>query len=134
MTGKKFLGRDAILAAQDIPVREIFVSEWDSFVRVRALNGAERDAYEAEIYTGEGKNRRLNPRNVRAKLIVRCVVDERGEPLFTPGDVEELGKKNAAALEKLFDVARELSGLAENDIEELLKNSESGQPGASPSA
>lgn len=134
MGAKKFLGRDAILAARDIEVREVFIEEWDTHVRVRGLNARERDDYEASIMTGKGKNRDVLTRNMRAKLIVRCVVDEAGKPIFGERDVEALGEKSAAALEKIFDVARELSGLAENDMEELLKNSASGQPGALPSA
>lgn len=134
MPGKKFLGRDAILAKQDIPVREVFIAEWDTHVRVKGLNARERDDYESSIMTGKGKNRDVLTRNMRAKLIVRSVVDELNKPLFAERDVEALGEKSAAALEKIFDVARELSGLSENDMEELLKNSESGQPADSPSA
>lgn len=132
--GKKFLGRDAILAQKDIPVREMYVSEWDTYVRVKGMSGLERDDYEAQIVVGKGKNRDVNMRNMRAKLIVRCVVDEDNKPLFTDADIEDLGKKSAAALEKIFDVARDLSGLSEKDVVELLKNSENGQHDGSPSA
>lgn len=132
--GKRFLGREAILAKADIPTRELFVPEWETWVRVKGLNGRERDEFEVSITVGKGKNRDVNMRNMRAKLIVLSVVDERGAALFTEGDVEALGAKSAAALEKIFDVARELSGLSDQDVEELLKNSASGQPEGSPSA
>jgi hypothetical protein len=134
MVTKKFLGRDAILAVQDIPQRELFIPEWDTWVLVRGLSGKERDEYETSIMVGKGKSRDVNMQNLRAKLIVRSVVDAAGKPLFSAQDVEELGAKSASALEKIFDVARELSGLTEQDTEELLKNSESGQPGVLPSA
>lgn len=131
---RKLLSKADILAAQDIPVREIYIAEWDADVRVKGLNARERDDYESSITVGKGKNRDVQMRNMRAKLIVRCLVGDDNKPIFSEADVDALGEKSAAAIEKIFDVARELSGLSENDMEELAKNSESGQPGASHSA
>lgn len=124
-----FLGREGILAVQDIQVREVQVPEWGCWVRVRGLTGAERDEWEKSILVGKGKDRDVNVRNLRAKLVQRSVVDAEGKLIFTEADVPALGAKSAAALERLFDAARELSGLTEQDEEELLKNSEDGQPG-----
>jgi hypothetical protein len=42
--------------------------------------------------------------------------------MFTAGDLEILGSKSAAALDRIFTVSRKLSGLTEEDIEELEKN------------
>jgi hypothetical protein len=54
--------------------------------------------------------------------------------LFTDEDVAALGQRSAAALERVFDAASRLSGLSAEDMEELAKNSESGQSGGSTSA
>lgn len=131
---KKFLGRDAILAKVDVQERELYVPEWETWVNVRGLTARERDDYERSIMVGKGKDRDVNLRNLRAKLVVRSVVDSAGQLLFSDADIEALGDKSAAALERIFDVARDLSGLSEQDTEELLKNSESGRPDDSPSA
>jgi hypothetical protein len=133
-SAKQFAGRDAILAKADVQIRELYIPEWGTWIRVRGLTGKERDDYETSIMVGKGKSRDVNMRNLRAKLVVRAVIDQQGARLFTDADVEALGEKNAAALERIFDVARELSGLSEQDTEELLKNSEGGQPADSPSA
>lgn len=132
--GKKFLGRDAILAHVDVQERELYVPEWQTWVKIRGLTARERDDYERSIMVGKGKDRDVNLRNLRSKLVVRSVVDPAGQLLFSDADIEALGDKSAAALERIFDVARDLSGLSEQDTEELLKNSESGRPDDSPSA
>ena len=103
------------------------VPEWGGAVYVRALTGAERDQFEASIVEQRGRDVRMNMRNIRAKLVALTVVDEDGQRIFTDDDVAALGGKSAAALDRLFAVAQRLSGLSMEDVEELAKNSESGQ-------
>jgi hypothetical protein len=68
---------------------------------------------------------RLN--NLRAHLVSLSVVDEQGQRLFTEQDIEALGSKSCSALQRIWNVARRLSGLSDEDVEELTKNSESDQ-------
>jgi len=121
------LNREAILAAKDLPRELVEVPEWGGAVYVRALTGAERDQFEASIVEQRGRDVRMNMRNIRAKLVALTVVDEDGQRIFTDDDVAALGGKSAAALDRLFAVAQRLSGLSKEDVEELAKNSESGQ-------
>jgi hypothetical protein len=72
--------------------------------------------------------------NVRAKLVVRSVVDEDGNRVFRDQDAPALGEKSAAVLDKLYDVASRLSKVTQEDVEELAKNSAAGQTGDSPSS
>ncbi len=123
----KLLTRDAILAAQDIQTEEVDVPEWGGSVLVRGMTGAERDAFEESVLTGRGKKRDVNLKNFRARLIVKSVVDKKGDRLFTMADIDALGAKSAAALGRCFDVATRLSGMSDEDVEELTKNSEEGQ-------
>lgn len=123
----KLLTRDAILQAEDLPTEDIEVEEWGGAVRVRALTGAERDAFEQSIVEQRGKSTRVNMRNIRAKLVALTVVDADGKRLFSDKDAELLGKKSAAALDRVFEVAQRLSGLSPEDMEELSGNSEEGQ-------
>jgi len=119
----KLLTREAILQAQDLPYEDVAVPEWGGVVRVRALTGAERDRFEASIVEQRGKGGpRLNTQNIRAKLVALTVVDEHGNRIFTDDDVEALGRKSAAALNRVFEVAQRLSGLTQADMEELEKN------------
>lgn len=118
------LGRNQILAAPDIKTERVEVPEWGGEVLVRGLNGAERDAFEASIVEQRGKKTEFNLRNVRARFVALCCVDEAGQRLFAEGDVQALGRKSARALSRVWDKARELSGLTDDDVEELTKNSE----------
>lgn len=129
----QLLGREAILGASDIVSEDVAVPEWGGTVRVKGLTAAQRDAFEQSSLTGKGKNQSLNFANLRSRLLVLTVVDESGEQLFIHGDVVELGKKSAAAVDRVFEVASRLSGIGDDDIEELTGNSEPGQSDDSPS-
>lgn len=118
----KYLTRDAILGAADLATEEVPVPEWGGVVLVRGLSGAQRDAYEASIVKNVGGKPKMDMENMRAKLVALCVVDDAGSPLFTMADVEALGRKSGAVLQRVFVVAQRLSGLATEDVEEAAKN------------
>ncbi|HPU35056.1 MAG TPA: hypothetical protein PK184_20370 [Phycisphaerae bacterium] len=118
----KLLTRDDILNAQDLPTERVAVPEWSGEVIVRGLTAAERDAFEQSIVETRGKNTRMNLKNIRAKLVAMTVVDEQGNRIFSDEDAELLGKKSAAALDRIFSVAQRLSGLRPEDVEELVGN------------
>ena len=122
-----YLTKDQILQADDRKYQDVECPEWAGTVRVRSLSGMERDAFETSVLTGKGKNRDVNLRNLRAKLVALTVVDGIGEALFSEPDIKALGAKNAAALDRVFSVAQQLSGLREEDVEDLVKNSETDQ-------
>lgn len=128
------LSKQAILAAKDIETKDVDVPEWGGCVRVKALTGSERDAFEQETVARKGKNVETNLRNIRARLVVLAVVDADGNRLFGYHDIEALGKKSAKPLDRLFTVAMELSGIRDEDVEELAKNSVSDQSDDSTSA
>ena len=116
------LTRDAILKIKDIKTEELFVPEWGDTVLVRGLTGNQRDRYEASIVEMRGKTQVLRMEQMRARLCALCLVDANGRPLFDFEEAEELGKKNAAALERICQVAQRLSGLTDGDVEALAKN------------
>lgn len=116
------LTKDAILGSDDRPTVDVEVPEWGGTVRVRALSGKERDAYEVALagVRSDG-SRRPNLVNVRARLIAMSCVDENGDRLFTDSDVEALGAKSATAMTRVFVAAQRLSGLSDEDVEELTE-------------
>lgn len=117
------LTRAAILAAQDLPTTPVQVPEWGGVVLVRPLLGSERDAFEAAVRAdGIGKARAAMMDNLRAWLVATCAVDDKGARLFTDADIAALGKKNAAPLDRVFQVAQKLSFLSDKDVEDLTKN------------
>lgn len=121
------LSREQILQAEDLVYEDVEVPEWGGTVRVRGLTGAERDQFEASIVSLNGRQSKVDTRNVRAKLAALTIIDEDGKRLFTDQDVQQLGLKSAAALDRVFDVAQRLSGLSDQDIEELAENLTGGQ-------
>jgi hypothetical protein len=117
-----FLGRDAILNADDRRYDTVECPEWGGTVRLTSITGAQRDAYESSLIEERGNSRKANLRNARAKLIILTAVDEAGTKLFTQDDLRDLGRKNAAPIDRLFDVARKLCGMSEEDVDKLTEN------------
>lgn len=132
--GGGLLSKAAILAAEDLPYREVDVPEWGGTVRLRTMSGTERDAWEASMVQQNGKVRKVNTANIRAKLLALALVDEEGARLFDDADIRLLGAKSAKVMDRLFDVARELNGLSEDDVEELAEGFGDAQSDASTSA
>ena len=116
------LSKDQILKADDLKTEAVLVPEWGGGVLVRALSGTERDRFEAQIVSGQGRNQKVNTDNVRAKLVALTVVGEDDKRLFSDADIADLGKKNAAPLERVFKVAMRLSGLSQGDVEEMAES------------
>jgi hypothetical protein len=130
---RKFLTKAEILAAQDLKTEDVFVPEWDAYVKVRTLNASERDHFEASTVVRDGKKVTTNLENIRARLCLLCMVDENGDRLFQDEDTYPLGGKSAAALDRIFTVAQRLNGLRDEDVSELVKNSKGDQSEDSPS-
>ena len=115
--------RDRILSADDRKKEAVFVPQWGLSVFVRTLTGAERDDWEASIVQQRGKATTYDLRNVRARLVCKCIVDESGKRVFSDHEAEALGEKSAAALDLLFTVAQRLNALTNADVEDLGKAS-----------
>jgi predicted molibdopterin-dependent oxidoreductase YjgC len=134
-----YLGRDAILRATTLKTQEVRVPEWADpksgadVVLVQELRGRERDEFEASLVVDPGNGKAYKDvRNIRAKLVARCIVDpDTREPVFTRDDVAALGELSAAALDRVYGAAAKLSGLSDEDVEELAKNSGTAQDGGS---
>ena len=127
------LTKAGILAANDLKTEDVDVPEWGGAVRVRSFTGRERDAFEAAMVRGDGKDRKVDLTNMRARLVGLTVIDEAGQRLFTDEEVDLLGAKSGAALDRVFAVAQKLNGLSGADVEELTKNSSGGPSAASTS-
>lgn len=108
------------LGTKDVPIPELGP---DVFIRVRALTGAERDRYETSLWIERKGKQKLNLEDATAKLVVMSCINEDGSPYFGDDEVYSLSKKvGAKILKRLADAAKELSGITEEEQEELLKN------------
>lgn len=119
----KTLDKQSILGAADLKKETVEVPEWGGAVIVSQITAADRDRFEASIYVGEGATRKINTANMRARLCAICLVDEKGERLFTDEEAVQLGKKNADVLDRLFDTAQKLNGMNRTEADKAKKDS-----------
>ena len=115
-----FLTRDQILAADDMPTREVAVPEWGGTVRVRTMSARDRDALELAALQAREDNTSVD--NIRARFAAACIIDDKGGQLFGLGDIEALGNKSAAALNRVYEAIAELNLIRPDDIEDAAKN------------
>lgn len=127
------LTADAIRAVDDTVYDTVDVPEWggDGKVRVRGLTAKEKDAYDRELVkfdpkTGQTSLGRLD--NVRALLVVRCLVNEEGERIFRDGDAKMLGEKSSLVVQRIYEKCREISGMREEEVEEAAADLDGDQP------
>jgi hypothetical protein len=125
------LTRDQILAADDLPMEEVEVPEWGGSVFVRGMQGNERDRFEMGMYLT--KDDLEEKAVVRARVVAWCALDDKRRQLFTTADVEWLGRKSGRALDRIFDVAKRLSGIGEKATKAAEEDFADGQNGASTS-
>jgi hypothetical protein len=113
------LTKDQILDADDQQTEIVNVPEWGGDVKIAVMSGFARDRFEASIVgTGGG----TNMQNIRAKMCAASIVDENSELMFSDKDIQKLGKKSSAALDRVFSAAKKLNKMSDDDVEELAKN------------
>jgi hypothetical protein len=119
-----YLSRDDFLKHTDLPREKVAIPEWGdgAVVLVRALSGAERDEFEASTVVLRGRQEGRDFANLRAKLVAKTVIGADGERLFTDSDAAAIGELSAGVISRIYDVAVRLSGITEQDQEELAGN------------
>jgi len=118
---KKVLTKDSILSSKDLKRECVEVPEWGGSVWVQELTGSQRDSVEKDFAAAQQNGAALV--NIRARIATMTCVDDAGNLLFTPADSGKLGGKSAAALDRIFDTARRLSGMGLPAVEEEMGNS-----------
>lgn len=116
----------AAAASRALPAEPVAITLGDVTKRVwvQGMSGTERDAWEKSLIVGRGKRRDVNTENVRAKLAARCLVTAPGgDRLFTDDEAALLGALPAAVLNPIFEKAQRLSGVSDEDLDELGKSS-----------
>jgi hypothetical protein len=116
-----FLTKEQILNFNDSKFEVVDVPEWGegAQVRVGVMSGFARDQFEASVI---GKNGGMNMQNIRAKLAAATLVDDSGKLMFSEADINKLGQKSGAALDRIFAVAQKLNRITDQEVEQLAKN------------
>jgi hypothetical protein len=129
----RILRRADIDQVHDLVVIPVPIPEWgeDAGVYVRMLTVGERDQLENAYarLKEESPDERGWRDNFRARACAAFLSDDKRNPLYTEDEVEELGQKSAAALERIFDAGRRLNRMFLSKEESAEKNL-LGTPGA----
>ncbi len=125
------LTRDQILGAQDLKRETVDVPEWGGAVIVRELTAVERMAFEQEVLAAGGVGQL--PPDVVGRVAAWCIIDEKGQRVFSDEDGAALGAKSTDAILRVFRATMRLSAFAPEDEAALRKNSASSPGGGSSS-
>jgi len=118
------LTREMLLSATEVPTQTVPIPELGGDVVLRGMTARERTQFEKKFITEHRGKQKRNLDAFREQLCVFCCVD----PKLTEADVEKLSAVRADVIERIANVAAELSGISEKDLDEL------GQPSPSPAA
>ncbi len=121
----KVLTQQDIIAVNDIVMERVNVPEWGGEVFIKSLTARQRDAFEASV-THQGGKQRTNLRDLRARLVAICMVDENGNRLFGDNQIPALSAKCGKALDRLFEACQTLNKMSDGDVSDLEKNCDSG--------
>jgi hypothetical protein len=118
------LTREALLGATEVPTQTVPIPELGGSVVVRGMTARERTQFEKKFITEHRGKQKRNLDAFREQLCVFCCVD----PKLSEADLERLSLVRADIIERIANVAAELSGISEKDIDEL------GSPSPAPTA
>jgi hypothetical protein len=114
----KKLSRAEFLAANDKGLQEYTIKTegYGGVVYLKTMSAKEQ----LDI---EKSSRNKNEDNLATKLIVMCVCDEQGNPLFTEADIDAINNKSASVVLELYEAIIHINMKDDRDIEDLAKNS-----------
>lgn len=120
-TSSGYISLEQLTKPTSLPEQDVPVPELGGNVRVRGMSVKARTEFENSFRSKGGKPIRARQLEVRQRLIVATVIQPTG---LTVAHVEALGQQNAGAIERIVNVAQELCGMTNDDVEEIAKNSE----------
>jgi len=127
------LTKEQVSAAQDLTTEEVEVPQWGGSVLVRGLTARGRGQFMAMLVDQRKGGNRTRLEDLQVRLCAMSIVDEQGRRMFSDSEPSLLARKSARALQPIFEVAQRLSGLSDEQVEELSGNSEETPSDDSPS-
>ena len=89
---------------------------------VRELTDRERAMWEIDCLDDEGKRDIIAMESMRTRLIVKCLVDDAGNRIFTDEEAEDLSEWPVSVTAKLWAVCSDMCGLDDDDKAQAVKN------------
>jgi hypothetical protein len=112
-----------------VPKERVTASELGD-VWVHGLTAGEKDSYENDVVSFKARTRELRMTNARAVLMQLTIYNQHGVRLFGEKDIGRLCRVPAMIADPILDVARRLSGMATDELKDLVKNSEALEAGS----
>lgn len=120
-TAEQFLTSSELdRAKQDVPVPELGPG---MVIPIWGMTPRERTTWEDRQSRLSDKQKAAHKLQIRERILVECCRNDDGVQIFTLQQIEQLGQKRGDVIERLVNVALELSGFSEQDLEKLAKNS-----------
>ncbi len=114
------LSKADILKIQDLKYKDVNVPEWGGTIRLSSLSGTARAQFEASIIDKDGK---VSYKNMKLKLVAASIVDSQGNLMFDDSTLDQLGKKSATVIDRLYSIVEEINVIGDDNVEDLAKNS-----------
>lgn len=113
-----------IIAADDVQTEYVEVPEWGGTVRVRGLTGEERNKVfqSIRLYGKQIKDDDEASSQFYARVIAASLIDDDGRKIASQNDVPKLLKKNGAALNRVWQVCRRLSGFSDEEVDKAKED------------
>lgn len=100
------------------------VPELGGDVMLQSLTSRERDDFERESIEQKGDVTEIRD-NLRARLVAKSIVDpDTKQPMFNAMEVRDLGRVRSGIMDRLYQQARDLSDVSDEDVERMVKASE----------
>lgn len=110
----------------DVPVPELGEGK---VIPIWGMTPRERTDFEDRQSRLKKAERAKHKAEIRERILVECCRNDDGVKLFTADQITRLGQRRGDVVERLVNVALELSGFTGQDLEALTKNSEEASEG-----
>lgn len=117
--------RSDLLSLTKRRYKTVEISELGLTFRIQSLTEREKSEYETALLTKTGRSvSRERLTDAARRLMVLCLVDDNGDRLLEPADVGSLSQLDAIVATKIYDECQSHCGFGDDDIEQIVKNSE----------
>jgi hypothetical protein len=108
MKERKILSKEDVMRADDNSYSEIFIKEWDGYVRVHVISAKDRLEFEGE-YTKKDGAINFEHKKAPLDLLSSALRTDNGAPMFDKNDLNILGEKNGRIINMLFQEALKIN-------------------------
>lgn len=121
MENRKFLKKEDIFSFVDREFVEIYVKEWQGYVKIGQMSAKERLSFE-QRHSGKDSSDEGYMSDLVIDLLAMSLYDGEGKRLFeTEQDIEQLGEKNSEVIKRLFQESARINGIDGKTVEEDKK-------------